>query len=300
MSFKLRNTVVLASLAFLISAAGLVYWKWYQPKKLKDIAKQSQLVEAKLANMQGLLEKIEQLEQQDKEIKRKYDSRSKEIPTTDVSSQTYAYMSRGQDEAMTNGSIPKINMTFEGSHAGTNYGYNSYRLAPGTGGFANIYKFVYYLENGRRLYKIRDLVMDQKEVIDADTKETQSYIEFSMELDAYFSGIDVLASSLAARSLTSVQAPFDPFNPLVLTTISTEAPLNQIDINKIDIKAILPGKAFALSGDELILLHVGDKVWRGSVTRIDPALGTVYFLLDEGGLFKKVEKKIIFDKRKGR
>jgi hypothetical protein len=278
----------------------LIYWKWYQPKKLKDIAKQSQKIEVELANMQGLLEKIDQLEQQYKEIKRKYDSRSKEVPTSDVSSQTYAYMSRGQDEAMTNGSIPRFNMTFEGSRAGPNYGYNSYKLTTGSGVFANVYKFIYYLENGRRLYKVRDLSIEQREVVDADTKETKSYIEFSMELDAYYSSIDVLATSLAARSLTSVTAPFDPFNPLVLTTISTEAPIGQIDVDKIDIKAILPGKAFALSGDELILLHVGDKVWRGRVTKIDPTLGTVNFLIDEGGLFKRVEKTIIFEKRKGR
>lgn len=300
MSFKIRNSIVLGSLALLISIIGLIYWKWYQPKKLKEIAKRSQQIEAQLANMQGLLEKIEQLEQQYKEVKRKYDSRSKEIPTTDVSSQTYAYMSKGQDQAMTNGEIPRFNMTFDGAHPSTGYGYNSYKLTVGTGVFANIYRFVYYLENGRRLYKIRDLAMDQKEKIDPDTKETKSYIEFSMELDAYYSGIDVLASSLAARSLTSVAAPFDPFNPLVLTTISMEAPPDQIDVSKIDIKAILPGKAFALSGEDLILLHVGDKVWRGRVLSIDPKLGVVTFLVDEGGLFKRVEKKIIFEKRKGR
>ncbi|HTP13446.1 MAG TPA: hypothetical protein VMM37_07440 [Bacteroidota bacterium] len=300
MSYKLRNSIVLGALALLITVAGLIYWKWYQPKKLKDIAKRSQQVEAQLTNMQGLLEQIEQLEQQYREIRRKYDSRSKEIPTSDVSSQTYAYMSRGQDEAMTNGGIPKFNMTFEGAHAGTNYGFNSYKLTQGTGVFSNLFKFVYYLENGRRLYKIRDLTIDQREEVDPETKETKSFIDFSMELDAYYSGIDVLATSLAARSLTSVAAPFDPFNPLVLQTISTEAPVGQIDVNKIDVKAILPGKAFALSGDELILLHVGDKVWRGRVTRINPSMGTVDFLIDEGGLFKRVEKSIIFEKRKGR
>lgn len=298
MSFKLRNTVVLASLALLISAAGMIYWKWYQPRKLKDIAKEMQKTDQRINDMAGLLQKVEELDAQYKEVKRKYDSRSKEIPTTDVSSQTYAYMSRGQDESMTNGDIPKFNMTFEGAHQIGNYGYNSYKLTSGSGDFASIYKFVYYLENGRRLYKIRDITMGQRESVDPDTKETKSYLEFSMELDAYYSNIEVLATSLAAKSLTAVQAPFDPFHPLVLTTLSTEAPLNEIDISKIDIKAVLPGKAFALNGDELILLHVGDKVWRGSVTKIDPSRSSVEVFLNEGGLFKRIEKKIIFDKKK--
>jgi len=297
-SFKLRNTVVLASLAFLISAVGMIYWKWYQPRQLKEIAREMQKTDQKINDMAGLLQKVEELDAQYKDVKRKYDSRSKEIPTTDVSSQTYAYMSHGQDEAMTNGDFPKFNMTFEGTHHVGNYGYNSYQLTSGKGDFASIYKFIYYLENGRRLYKIRDIMLDQKESIDPDTKETKSYLEFTMELDAYFSDIEVLATSLAAKSLTSVQAPFDPFRPLVVTTLSSEAPPNQIDINKIDIKAVLPGKAFALNGDELILLHVGDKVWRGSVTKIDPSQSSVEFLLDEGGLYKRIEKKIIFEKKK--
>ena len=298
MSFKLRNTVVLASLAFLISAGGLIYWKWYQPRKLKDIAKEMQIADQKINDMAGLLQKVEELDAQYKDVKRKYDSRSKEIPTSDVSSQTYAYMSRGQDEAMTNGEFPKFDMSFEGAHQIGNYGYNSYRLTSGIADFAALYKFIYYLENGRRLYKIRDIMMSQRETIDQDTRETKSYLEFTMELDAYFSNIDVLATSLAAKSLTVVQAPFDPFRPLVLTAVATEAPPNEIDVNRIDIKAVLPGKAFALAGDELILLHVGDKVWRGSVTKIDPTKSSVEFLLNEGGLFKRLEKKINFEKRK--
>ncbi len=298
MSFKLRNTVVLASLALLISAAGLIYWKWYQPRKLKDIAKEVQKVDQKINDMAGLLQKVEELDAEFKDVTRKYDSRSKEIPTTDVSSQTYAYMSRGQDDAMTNGEFPRFDMTFEGVHMVGNYGYNSYRLNSGTSGFEGLYKFVYYLENGRRLYKIRDLTMVQKEAVDPDTKETKSYLEFTMELDAYFCSIDVLATSLAAKSLTTVQAPFDPFHPLVLTSISTEAPPGELDANTLAIKAVLPGKAFALKGDELILLHAGDKVWRGLVTRIDPSRSSVEFLINEGGLFKRVEKKIIFEKKR--
>lgn len=294
MSFKLRNTVVLASLAFLISAVGMIYWKWYQPRKLKEIAKETQKVDQRINDMAGLLQKVEDLDARYKDLKRKYDSRSKEIPTTDVSSQTYAYMSRGQDEAMANGDFPKFNMTFDGVHTIANYGYNSYRLTSGTGSFANIYKFVYYLENGRRLYKIRSITLDQREAIDPETKETKISLDFTMELDAYFSSIDVLATSLAAKALTSVQPPFDPFRPLVLSQVSSEAPENEIDISRLDIKAVLPGKAFALMGDELILLHVGDKVWRGTVTKIDPSRSSVEFLLNEGGLFKRVEKKIIF------
>ncbi len=298
MSFKLRNTVVLASLAFLISAVGLIYWKWYQPRKLKEIARESQKVDQRINDMAGLLQRVEDLDARYKELKRKYDSRSKEIPTSDVSSQTYAYMSRGQDEAMTNGEFPKFDMKFEGAHPIADYGYNSYNLTNGTGTFESIYKFIYYLENGRRLYKIKNIALDERETVDQDTKETKTGLGFTMDLDAYFTKMDVLATSLAAKALTSVQPPFNPFKPLVFSQLATEAPEDEIDVNRIDIKAVLPGKAFALRGDELILLHVGDKVWRGTVTKIDPSQGSVEFLLNEGGLFQRVVKKILFAKKK--
>ncbi len=297
MSYKLRNTIVLASILLLISAAGLIYWKWYQPRELKANAKKMQEIERQLADMQGLLQEVRQLDAEREEDKRKYDSRSKEIPSFDISSQSYSYISRAQDAAGPIGTL-KVNFTFEGGHAGTNYGYNTYKLTAGTGDFASIYKFIYFLENGRRLYKISSVTLAQREQIDDLTKETKSYLEFSLELNAYFSSIDVLATSLAARSLTSVQAPFDPFNPLVYQTLAAEGPANQINVEHLDIKAVLPGKAFGLYDQDLILLHVGDKVWRGSVSAIYPAESKVVFSLDIGGIFQKVEKTIIFDKKK--
>jgi hypothetical protein len=293
-SYKIRNTIVLASVLFLISAAGLGYWRWWQPRELKKNAKEMEKIEKEIIDMAGLLQKVEELDARCREIKRKYDSRSKEIPTSDYSHQTYAYMSKAIDES----GFLKFDMKYEGSKAGNNYGYNMYRLEEGNGRFESIYKFIYFLENGRRLYKIKSVTMAQTELVDDLTRETNSSINFVMEIEAFYSNIEVLATSLAAKSLTSVQAPFDPFNPLIVSLMAAEAPPNEINPDRLEIKAVLPGKAFALYGDELIVLHVGDKVWRGSVTRINPVNGLVEFQVDEGGLFKKVEKKIMFDKKK--
>jgi hypothetical protein len=63
------------------------------------------------------------------------------------------------------------------------------------------------------------------------------------------------------------------------------------------VKAVLPGKAFVLLNGSLIVLHLGDKVWRGYVTRVNPAESAVEFTLDEGGVVRKLTQKIVFDKR---
>jgi hypothetical protein len=294
MSFKVRNSIVLAAVFLVITGGGLFYYLYLQPRQLETSKKDIARMERELQEMPSLINIVAQLDQSYVDIKRRYDSRSKEIPTSDVSSQTYAYMSRGIDES---GSIT-FNMRYGGEEKVGEYGYNSYDLYEGKATFEELYKFIYYLENGRRLYKIASINIDQREGIDDETKETKSWVLFAMELRAYFSTLDVLSTSLAATSLPIQRPSSNPFNPIILQALSAEAPLGQIDVNTIDVKAVLPGKVFVLHGSELLVLHVGDKVWRGSVTRISPAESLVEFTLDEGGVMRKVQKKIIFEVKK--
>ncbi|MBI3580175.1 MAG: hypothetical protein HY089_12290 [Ignavibacteriales bacterium] len=300
MSFKIRNTIVLAALFVLITGGGLFYWLYFQPKKLKAAQKEIDKIEKELVDFPQTVSEVESLTNQLADTKRRYDSRSKEIPAFDITSQTYAYMSRGIDEAgytNENGFV-KFNMTYKGSQDFGNYGYNIYELSSGEGEFDNLYKFVYYLENGNRLYKVKQINFETKEQVDPEKKETRKWIAFTMELHAYYTKIQELGTSLAAKSLTFAQSPFDPFNPIILQSVSAEAPEDEIDVAKIQVKAVLPGKAFVLDKEDLIVLHLGDKVWRGYVSRISPADSKVEFTLNEGGIIRKVEKKIMFEKDK--
>jgi hypothetical protein len=157
---------------------------------------------------------------------------------------------------------------------------------------------VYFLENGRRLYKIASMQLEQKEVIDPETKDVTKYISFDMEIHAYFvRNVPELGTSLAAQSLTMIPSPYDPFHSMITQTLSTEMPSGEINADQVLVKAVLPGKAFVLTDKALIVLHLGDKVWRGNVTRVNPAESAVEFTLDEGGVIRKLTKKILFDKR---
>jgi hypothetical protein len=84
---------------------------------------------------------------------------------------------------------------------------------------------------------------------------------------------------------------------MITQTLSTEAPIGEVDADKLEVKAVLPGKAFVLANNALIVLHLGDKVWRGNMTRVNPAESAVEFTLDEGGVVRKLTKKIMFDKQ---
>ena len=290
MSFKLRNTIVLGVFFLLVSGGGFVYWFFIQPKQLDSAVADIRRLERELQELPALIEQVKMLTSQYHDLKRKYDSRSKEIPVTDITSQTYAYMSRGIDEA----GFLRFNMTYAGAREFSNWGINSYLLQDGEASFGNLYKFVYYLENGKRLYKINSLNLIQQEQVNQETGEVKKWIAFSMELHAYYTKIPELSTSLAAKSLGLARAPFDPFNPIILQAISQNAPVGVINADNVEVKAVLPGKAFILFQNELQVLHLGDRVWRGYVSKIIPQESKVVFTIDEGGIIRRIEKQIQF------
>lgn len=294
MTYKLRNTIILGSIWLIITTGGLFWWAFWQPRQLKKINKEIQVISKELEDLPGLTDEVQRLTAQYQDVKRRYDSRSKEIPQFDISSQTYGYMSHGIDEA----GFLKFDMKFMGTDEKPNWGYNAYKLELGEAQFENLFKFVYFLENGRRLYKIAIIRLDFKDAIDQETKDINRWIAFEMEIHAYFvKNIPELGTSLAAKSLTMIPTPFDPFRSIISQTLTVEPPEGDIDPYKLEVKAVLPGKAFVLADNELIVLHIGDKVWRGNVTRISPAESAVEFMLDEGGIIRKLVKKIVFEKR---
>ena len=294
MTYKLRNTLALGVVWLVFVILGLAYWAFWQPRQIKKIMKETQAINKQLEDLPGLTDDVQRLTAQYQDIKRRYDSRSKEIPQFDISSQTYGYMSQGIDEA----GFLKFDMKFVGTNEQTSWGYNSYKLDQGEAQFENLFKFVYFLENGRRLYKIASMRLEQREAIDQDTKEVAKWIAFSMEIHAFFvRNVPELGTSLAAQSLTMIPSPYDPFHSMITQTLTTEVPPGEINADLAQVKAVLPGKAFVLTEKALVVLHLGDKVWRGNVTRVSPAESAVEFTLDEGGVIRKLVKKILFDQR---
>jgi hypothetical protein len=293
-TYKLRNTLALFFVWLVIAIFGVILWAIWQPRQINKINKETKSINKQLEDLPGLTDDVQRLTVQYQDIKRRYDSRSKEIPQFDISSQTYGYMSQGIDEA----GFLNFDMKFIGTSEKTSWGYNVYKLDQGEAQFENLFKFVYFLENGRRLYKIASMRLDQKEAIDPDTKDVTKWITFDMEIHAFFvHNIPELSTSLAAQSLIMIPSPYDPFHNMITQTLATEAPPGEINADQVSVKAVLPGKAFVLSNNTLSVLHLGDKVWRGNVTRVNPAESAVEFTLDEGGVVRKLIKKILFDKR---
>jgi hypothetical protein len=154
MSYKIRNSVVLGVLLLLIIGVGTYLRAFHLPKKEKVIDVEIKRIDDELSNTPNLIHEYNELSAKVADTKRRWESRHKEIPPEDFTGKTYDYFSTLIEKS---GGL-RLNMVYQGLQAKGNYGYNVYNLR-GEGTFANLYKFLWHIENGRKLLKIASLNM---------------------------------------------------------------------------------------------------------------------------------------------
>lgn len=287
MSYKLRNSIALGILLFLIVGIGTYIRAYNLPKKAKQIEKQIQEIDEELQNTPNLVNQFNDLSALLTDTQKRWENRNKDIPPADVTSQSYAYFSRLIDLS---GEV-KLDMVFQGTQPRTNYGFNAYALK-GEAPFENFYRFIWYLENDRKLYKIQNLALKGLEIAPTDKEEGRIVVTFDMVVHAYFSTVAELSSSLGERALTPNGLNVDPFAPVITSGIPPNS-RTLVEIERSDLKAAIPGKAFVLDQTNTIrTLREGDEVYLGYVTKIDPEAGRMECTLNKGGIIEKVELKI--------
>lgn len=287
MPYKLRNSIVLGILFVMILLVGGYIRAFHLPKKVRILEESIQKIDEELQNTPNLVNQFNELSSMLNDTQTRWDSRSKEIPAVDVTAQSYAYFSRLIDMS---GEV-KLDMVYTGQQSRGNYGYNVYVLK-GEAPFDNLYRFIWHLENDRRLYKIQSMALKGLEVTPTETQEGGILVTFDMTVHAYFSSVAELSSSSGERSLAPTILTMDPFAPVISSGIPPN--LSQlVEIERSDLKAVIPGQAFVLDQTNTIqTLHEGDEVYLGYVTRLDPEGGRLECTLNKGGIIEKVELKI--------
>jgi len=223
------------------------------------------------------------------DTQKRWEGRNKDIPPEDITSQSYAYFSRLIDLS----GYVKLDMLYNGTQQRQNYGYNVYNLK-GEAPFDNLYRFIWHLENNRKLYKIESVNFRGVEVAPKEDTEGRVLVTFDMVVHAYFSNVAELASSMGERPIRPNVLSVDPFYPVIASGIPPNL-RDLVEIERADLKAVIPGKAFVLDqNNDIQTLHEGDEVYLGYVTRIDPELGRLECTLNKGGIIEKVELTIRF------
>ena len=284
MTYILRNTIVLAVLLVLILAVGLYFRSGVLPKKIEKIDKEIKTIDMELQNTPDLINQYNTLSQQLILTKQRWETRNKDIPPMDVTGQTYDYLNRTIDKS---GEV-KLDMLYQGIQNFQNYGFNTYNLK-GEATFEDLYKFIWYIENSRLLYKIRTLNLRGLEMKDPITQVTKLLVTYEMILDAFFSPMPELFSSAGERKLVPITMVSNPFEPLILRDLQPNTN-NLVEIERSDLKAVVPGKGFVVDQEnKMRTLSEGDEVYLGYVTKIDPVLGKMECTLNKGGIIERFE-----------
>ncbi|MBP6672393.1 MAG: hypothetical protein KA247_04560 [Bacteroidetes bacterium] len=293
MSYKIRNSIVLAALIFLVSVIGTYVTVFYQPKKIEQNLKESKKITAQLQDNSEQMMAIEQNQDRLRETMHRWNNRIKEISESDVSSQTYGYLSDIIDES--GAQQLKMNLALTGTTEGATIGYNTYKIT-GVSEFANIFRFLWLLENGRKLYKIKNVTFRSEEV-GADSLEfPQIVIQYDMDINAYFTKEKTLGMQVMRPDSTPQPIMSNPFQPSILRKTPANV-RNLVDVDRISVKATANGKALVMTDDgKLVTLMVGDEVYLGKVANIIPKDGVIEFTLNDGGIVHTKRKQIQFEK----
>jgi len=276
-------------LLVLILVGGGYWTSLRQPEKLRNIEEQTKKVDFELLNTPDLLSMYNSVQSELTEWEERWGRRTKDIPTQDVTTETNAYLN---SVILSSGRI-KVDVQYMGPKQEGKYGYNVYSLR-GDGPFYSLFRFIWYLENGRRLFKFPKMVLREIIAQESPGEEKSPVVQFQAEMRAYYSSIVDLSSNVAWRDTAAAFIDTNPFWPLVRPDLpkNTEGLL---EVQRADLKAVIPGKAFISdSKGKLWTLGVGDNVYLGYVSKISPEDGSVEFILNKAGINETVVLKVRF------
>ncbi len=282
MSYIIRNTIVLGVVLVVILVVGVFLTSFTLPKKINATEAEIKKIEIDLQNTPDLANQYNVTSAALETAKKHWETRTKDVPPKDITGETYGYLNRTMDVS---GEV-KMDMTYVGPRDFKNYGYNVYSLK-GEAPFSNLYKFIWYTENGKRLFKISNLSLRGYESKVKETGETKIIVLYDLELQAYYSSIPELNSSPGQITALPITLTSNPFMPLILHELPAPQ-ADEIEIERSDLKAVIPGKAFIVDQRQKSrVLEEGDKVYLGYVTRILPNEGKVECLLNKGGVAER-------------
>ncbi len=294
MSYALRNTIVLAAFLAIIFGVGFYLTRVQQPGKVTKLQAEAATLDRTISERPAVEKDLKTSEAKLAEMKEKYGKRFKVIPSNDTTALTYAYLNRVMDAS----GFVKFDMLYQGAKNFKQYGYNVYNLK-GETSYDNLFKFIWYLEHAKLMYKVSDLTVTGHEVRDATREKPKTIVPFTMELHAYYSSVAGLSSEYSGEDPTLYRHVGVGLN-FLKPIISSEPPANLrglVDVERSDLRAVMADKIFIVDEKGVgHVLRVGDEVYLGYLTKIDPAENEAEFTLNKGGIIDRVVLKVRFGK----
>ncbi|MEM1041159.1 MAG: hypothetical protein AAGI91_00875 [Bacteroidota bacterium] len=291
MSNDALNTLVLSVVLALVVGFGVYVTQKKQPERMERLEQEETALRLRKAEVEELLvEKAGSAERAETALRR-WNSRYKVLPENLTSPAVVNYLN-----SLSEGGFKVFDITLAGLARNGAFSTLSYNIQ-GQGYFDSLYGFIWNLENGRGLYRVRNLDVEaitvREENLETGVDRREDIVEFSMSVSAYFAGAEGMSAPdsvvvvpdyvLPARTL-----PSNPFYPLILDDLPPNSD-NLVDVEGDSLISVI-GQV-AVFRDELgpRPVRVGDRVYLGSITRVDPNDARVVADLNKGGIRERVE-----------
>lgn len=291
MSNEVLNTLILT--VFLAIAVGLGYYATQKMQKaeIDKLEQEAEAIRLRQAEVETLLVEEAQASASAAEALARWNARYKVLPDRMSSPDVVDYLN-----ALTRNGFKTFDISLNGVTPGQNFSVYSYNIS-GVAYYESLYSFIWNVENGRGLYRLRDISID-KSISTVPNPETDIdrqvvLASFAMTIDAYFGGSEGMS---APDSLVSVpdnvlpprQAAINPFFPLVFANLPPNTD-DLVDVDDDELVSVI-GNAVVFNRDgEMRTLHQGDRVYLGRITSIDPNNASVIIDLNKGGIRERVE-----------
>lgn len=287
MNKKLRSTLVLLALLFLILIAGGAYLYFVQNKDLDEKRTKLQELQAKALDPQELLAQYQDLLVQSNRLDSILANREFNIPQNLSSIKFYNFVNN-----ITNGFSDKaqVNIEFLDQKQEKEFYYHEYKLT-GFGYFNEVYNLIFAIENSKELKKVTSVSLGN--LVQTKEDEIPVYlVNFTLNAKTYFSTDNRFAPATFVENNLGAPTLYDAFYPLIRNEIPPNVD-ELLDVQGATLLALIPEGAFiADSKGNTYLIWEGEQVYLGYLTKIDYQNSRVSFILNKGGIIEKMDLEL--------
>lgn len=306
---KLGKNIILLALAWVVILGIGAYVTFYkQPKEIEVLQKAEEVARLKNAELISLQTQHVALSEETNETLRKWHARYKVIPDGLESADVVARLNE-----LTARGFETFDVVFAGANRTSDYSFYTFNVS-GRGYFSNLYRLIWELENGRQLYRVRDLSLDHIDLMTTDRETKRERLEvmvsFTLRIDAYYDGIEGASAPVApggtlvqgenvpadqvtalpvvpASLLPARQPASNPFFPGILETIPPNT-YGLLDLEQAQLVSIVGQKAVFQEEGVFRTVVEGDAIYLGRIVTVDPREGRVVAHLNKGGIYDEV------------
>ncbi|PSQ83881.1 MAG: hypothetical protein BRD44_02950 [Bacteroidetes bacterium QS_7_67_15] len=315
-------TLIVSVLLLVVVGVGSYVTFYRQPAELQRLEKAEKAAKMKQAEMEELFTEYTNSKAKARQVMSKWKSRYKVVPGSLSSPEVVGYLND-----LTQNGFETFDISIQGVEQTDAYSYYKMR-ATGRGYFANLYRFIWKIENNRQFYSVADLNLNhidlmtevndeqgttemQDEEKGDKRKKLQVMVSFNMSINAYFGGPEGLSSSgsnwrpvneegesapesgslppVPSKVLADADPNINPFFPVIMDQLPPNT-RGLINLDKSELVSIVGGKAvFNDQNGDLRKVGVGDDVYLGQVTEVSATEGIVRAVVNRGGIIDDVE-----------